>query len=415
MNAVDFDRSLVDLLPISTVIIAQGKIVFASQAAVELLEVADENALLGRPIAEYIHSVDQSRSQQRLNKTPGSWQNPPARFRIRTSRDQYKQVMVASRSIRFNGADAVILSGMDITQQNEMAQHLRQSDMDFRRLFENMEDVYFRTGHDGRILRVSPAVKRMFGYSTQEVEGHPVWDFYQIDQHAEDFKSAILRDGRVSDYPARLRSKDGRMVEVSVNARVLLGDRGEFLGVEGIFRDVTERNVMERELQRLATTDPLTGISNRRAFLERAQHILKSSQRYQNPMSVLMLDLDFFKTVNDRYGHLSGDLVLRQFAEAVQSELREIDVFGRLGGEEFCVVLQQTQQAAAVQAAERIRQRIENLPLKSDKQQSIQLTVSIGASCLRPGEEQLEQLLDRADQALYRAKQEGRNRVVWLA
>ena len=164
------------------------------------------------------------------------------------------------------------------------------------------------------------------------------------------------------------------------------------------------------ELQRLATTDVLTGVNNRRQFLHLATTEISRSDRYQWPLSVLMVDIDHFKQVNDTYGHEIGDRTLAAVAEAMRKALRPESTLGRLGGEEFAVLLPQADRVAAKTAAERLRHAIEKLPIDLGKE-TIHVTVSIGISDVTP-DENIDQALQRADQALYQAKKAGRNRVV---
>ncbi|WP_409278359.1 sensor domain-containing diguanylate cyclase [Pseudomonas defluvii] len=162
-------------------------------------------------------------------------------------------------------------------------------------------------------------------------------------------------------------------------------------------------------IQALATLDSLTGLPNRRAFDLLAAQALLEAQREPKPLVALLLDLDHFKALNDTYGHLGGDEVLRQFARVLESCLRVSDIICRWGGEEFVVLLQDSEHQQALGVAEKIRQKTEQLAF-SYADADIKLTVSIGLSSLRP-DDTLHTLIGRADHALYRAKQSGRNRV----
>lgn len=173
-------------------------------------------------------------------------------------------------------------------------------------------------------------------------------------------------------------------------------------------RYAVERAEFERQLEILATTDPLTGILNRRACLERGKALTESAKRYGHPMTVMMLDIDHFKRINDRHGHDTGDEVLRLFVAVVAKCLRQVDVFGRMGGEEFAVLMPETAQKGALIAAERIRQAVEREKLNQGGQE-LSVTVSVGAVV---GTHTVDDALKLADEALYRAKREGRNRVV---
>ena len=402
-------------MPVAVAIVADGKLVRLNRAAVQLLEASDEQLLLGKPVNDFVHPLDQPRSQGRLKKLGDNWTNANSKFRVRTSKGNFRMLLVISRSIQFAGADAVMISGMDMTEHNEMEEQLRLSEFNFRRLFENMQDVYYRTDIHGVIQKISPAVSKVLGYTPEEMEGKPAEQFYPNISDRDAFKKEIMMHGLVNDFPGQMVSKDGRVIDISVNSQVLFDDDGKFAGIEGICRDVTQRKMLERELQRLATTDPLTGIANRRAFLEHAEHIFKSCQRYQTEMTLMMLDLDFFKSINDKYGHQCGDQALIHFAETVKVELRESDLFGRLGGEEFCVLLQQASRPEAMLVAERIRAHIQSMPLSTAAGEEFSLTVSIGIATYRPEDDRLGRLLERSDKALYQAKSHGRNQVIWEA
>lgn len=169
------------------------------------------------------------------------------------------------------------------------------------------------------------------------------------------------------------------------------------------------RHAAEAELARQASIDPLTGLANRRAFLERCQGALQLLQRYQTSFSVLMLDLDHFKLINDGLGHAAGDYVLCEIAQLLRQQLRDTDQVARWGGEEFCILLPQEDGERALQLANRLRDAIANLEL-SWHERMIQLTVSIGVAGMLSPQDNIDTLLARADQALYAAKLAGRNR-----
>ena len=169
------------------------------------------------------------------------------------------------------------------------------------------------------------------------------------------------------------------------------------------------RNALE-EVERLAITDSLTGLYNHRHLFELAGREFQRARRYQLPLSVMMVDIDEFKRVNDTYGHAMGDQILQGVAECCRKELREVDVIGRYGGDEFVAILPETVLSAACQVGERLRKSIAEKTLNT-KAGRITVTVSLGIAVLDDQHLSPESLLDRADQALYVAKQNGRNRV----
>ena len=168
--------------------------------------------------------------------------------------------------------------------------------------------------------------------------------------------------------------------------------------------------LVQRELSTLARHDPLTGLANRRDFMVRAEAQCAAARRYGRPLSVLMIDLDHFKAVNDRYGHAAGDDVLRFIAAVFSLEVRSTDVCARVGGEEFAVVLAETGLEGGLQMAERIRQAVAASPVISERvPHPLRVTISVGVAASAKGATSLDALLRDADQALYRAKAEGRN------
>ncbi|APW65731.1 hypothetical protein LPB137_07635 [Poseidonibacter parvus] len=172
-----------------------------------------------------------------------------------------------------------------------------------------------------------------------------------------------------------------------------------------------ELNKINVKLNVLATTDSLSGVKNRRSFFESCGPIISYNRREKKKLAVLMIDIDKFKLINDSYGHGIGDEIIKLMANKCNSTLRKSDIFGRLGGEEFAAVLPNTSERGALQAAENIRQEIQNLEYISANNKRIKFTVSIGIAMLHPQDVDLEAILHKADLSLYAAKRNGRNRV----
>ena len=168
------------------------------------------------------------------------------------------------------------------------------------------------------------------------------------------------------------------------------------------------------ELQRLATTDSLTGICNNRCFFENGEREIQRARRYERPLSVLMFDIDHFKRINDTYGHAAGDQVLVAITAACRTLLRDIDIFGRLGGEEFAILLPETDLAGGKATAERLRSAITGTRIETGGA-TPHVTISVGVSVLLPDDDSIEQVLKRADDAMYGAKRSGRNRTMIAA
>ncbi|HEX2981682.1 MAG TPA: GGDEF domain-containing protein, partial [Anaerolineaceae bacterium] len=180
-------------------------------------------------------------------------------------------------------------------------------------------------------------------------------------------------------------------------------------------RDITDQKRFETALQKMAITDPLTGLFNRRQFFDLAEHELERSRRYGHPMSLIILDIDDFKRVNDHYGHRAGDQVLQTVTQALDGQLRDSDIIGRYGGEEFTILLPETDAPHAVEAAERLRQIAAKCSVDTGHGLA-QVTISLGVVCAQPSDTlNVDQILEHADRALYSAKHNGRNQAcLWV-
>ncbi|MFC7419408.1 diguanylate cyclase [Iodobacter arcticus] len=164
-------------------------------------------------------------------------------------------------------------------------------------------------------------------------------------------------------------------------------------------------------LEELATTDELTGVANRREWQHRCEDAMTYARRYQQPLSILLIDIDHFKNVNDQYGHLVGDLTLKELCRVCNAELRASDSFARWGGEEFVLLLPGTTQAEAILAGNKLRMAVASQAIVSYEEHTIRITISIGVAMLEDHDSSLDHLLNRADQAMYAAKAAGRNQV----
>jgi len=202
------------------------------------------------------------------------------------------------------------------------------------------------------------------------------------------------------------------LTELNLNLESQVQERTATLSQTNILLqdEINERVRLEDELRHQATTDTLTGISNRRHFLELTQNEMNRAHRLNHPLAIVLLDIDHFKNINDTYGHAAGDQALSVFVKTCQQNLRAIDVFARLGGDEFVILLPETDCDQAYTALERFRKALTAAPFDF-ADQSIQITSSIGISNLANEPESLEAFLGRADEALYQAKKAGRNQI----
>ena len=263
-------------------------------------------------------------------------------------------------------------------------------------------------------------LQQMLGYAAGDIApGMRAWDALV---HPDDFERRETAwqahvSGRSPTYEAefRLRHKDGRWIWLLARGRAIARDAdGRALRVVGTRIDITRRKLTEQLLEQQAFTDGLTQTLNRRRFLELADVEVARARRHGQPLAMLMIDLDHFKAVNDRHGHAGGDTVLQAFVQTAQTVMRNSDLLGRVGGEEFAALLPQTDLDGAAALAQRLRSLVRAQPVALPAG-NVTYTVSIGVAARRAGVDDgctVESLMLAADTALYRAKGQGRDQVL---
>jgi diguanylate cyclase (GGDEF)-like protein/PAS domain S-box-containing protein len=301
-----------------------------------------------------------------------------------------------------------------VQRQERSAINLATSEARFRATFEQAAIGICHSSLERRYIAVNRTFCDMLGYSRQELIGMPVWEIIHPEDRGDEpqFRDKLL-SGEIESHAAEKRyvRKDGRVIWVNRTVSLVRDYAGEPLYFLRVVEDVTERKRLEHELQALAATDSLTGLPNRRSFMTRLEEEYARLRRFDTQqVAVLMLDLDYFKRINDTYGHAAGDEVLRQVATLIREEPRRVDLCARLGGEEFAMILAGASPDAAREFAERLRRKIAAAAIVFEGK-ALAVTVSIGVAAMRPGDESADVALFRADAALYRAKDAGRNQV----
>jgi diguanylate cyclase (GGDEF)-like protein/PAS domain S-box-containing protein len=284
---------------------------------------------------------------------------------------------------------------------------LMESEAMFRDLFERSSAImYLVDPLSLRIVEANEAAARFYGYTRSEMAG---LELHSITVHSREELARLVDAVRaggttVIDEQQLLKGGDIRTVEIH-STPMRLGHRVLDLA---IVQDVTEQRLAVERLEVLASTDDLTGALNRRRFLALVGEEIQRSERYEREFTLLMLDLDHFKSINDRHGHLAGDAALVAFTDECTAHLRASDRFARMGGEEFAVLMPETGSADAATLAERIRAAVEAMVVP-EIEGPPPCTVSIGGAQWEPGMS-VDALFARADRMLYQAKQRGRNR-----
>ncbi|MBA4060271.1 MAG: hypothetical protein C0470_07855 [Verminephrobacter sp.] len=311
----------------------------------------------------------------------------------------------------------------------ERTQALQESQDLYRLLTEDAQDVLWRTDARFVVTYISPTDERLRGFRADEVVGRHAFDMFNEEGVAV-LKAMIAR--RVQEeasgtpvgflnFEVQHRCKDGRRIWGEVLSKPERNAQGEIIGYHGITREITERKRLEEQVHQLAFYDPLTHLANRRLMLNHLEQAMSASKRSQRHGALLFLDLDNFKPLNDTHGHGVGDLLLIEVGERLKACVREADTVARFGGDEFVVLLSelstQPGEAAeqAVAIAEKVRTRLaEPYVLQSaPSAPSVrhECTASIGVAVFRGRDQSQNAVIDRADAAMYRAKEEGRNRI----
>jgi diguanylate cyclase (GGDEF)-like protein/PAS domain S-box-containing protein len=285
-------------------------------------------------------------------------------------------------------------------------------------------DAIVAINQDREIVLCNPAFTDLFGYRMEEVVGRSARMLHVSDERFEEFGRTafqIIREKGRWRGEWTYRRKDGSEVHTETSYAQHLPGRKDLPGFIAVMRDIGERKRAEKalieseeRLRQLATTDSLTGIANRRHFFDLAEKELVRSLRYGRGLAMIIFDIDHFKKINDRLGHPAGDAVLQHIARAVQSRLRASDIFGRIGGEEFAVVLPECDPDHAVRTAERLRRAVAALRVEFSAE-AVGCTISSGVAILRGDAETIDSLMQRADEVLYAAKKRGRNQVCLAA
>lgn len=308
-------------------------------------------------------------------------------------------------------ADCLMAVLVDVSQLVAQERIIRAREERLRAIFDGIRDYAIYTlDRDGRVDSWNRSVQRVEGYTAEEALGQPLGFDCADEVRAQAGPEQRLRSARESgwheDEGWRVRRDGSRFWANSIVSILQDGECG-VTGYSVITRDITERKHAEDALRRMAATDALTGLYNRRFFYEQAEKEAGLPLLARGSISFLILDADHFKRINDRYGHPVGDAVLKELASVCSRCVRSTDVLARYGGEEFVIMLRQTSLPDALAVAERIRQSVAQCAVASGEE-PVRFTVSIGVASLRRS---VQDAIHRADQALYTAKQQGRNRV----
>jgi len=299
----------------------------------------------------------------------------------------------------------------DLRKRRQLYRQLRMSEARYRLLADYSTDIIFHMRPDGRILYASPSIAQLGGYNPAEVEGRMILELVPEESRSaviEGYRATAAAEGRTHTYRHLALLADNSVRWFESHSRALSTDRGGIEGIISVVRDISEQVSSEERLESFAMTDSLTGLLNRRAFRMRADALEQSEAKAM----VALFDIDHFKQVNDRFGHEAGDDVLKAFARIALAVVRRGDAVGRLGGEEFALLLTGVTHADALATCDRLRREFAASVHATDKG-PIQVTISGGLAPL--GDQGIDAALKLADKALYEAKNGGRDQLALAA
>jgi len=277
--------------------------------------------------------------------------------------------------------------------------------------FNALADALYVVDNEMALTDFNLAFEALVSLGKNKLQDKNFIQFFPENEHPK-LESLFLEayEKGVASIEISFLSNDGRFMTLHISAVTVMDENADFAGYIGSIHDISERKSIESHLRKAAETDELTGLNNRRYFFERAKREIERARRHGFPVSVIMMDIDHFKRVNDLHGHVSGDKVLQKMASICLNSIRSTDVVARFGGEEFVILLPDANIDTVKLRAEIIRQRIEEASFETD-QGALNVTVSLGVATTDDGTGGIMELIERADSALYTAKSKGRNRV----
>lgn len=420
---------LAELHALRTALESTGAYIFSKDLQGRYTYVSDKGAaLVGHPVHEVIGQTDQAfyppdmyqavRQMDMQVMQDGQVLTVEERNRLGPSAEErtFKSFKVPMRDA--NGS-IIGLCGIatEITAERELEASLDEQRQLLDTVLNNVDACIYMKTRERRYLYVNRKTAELYGRAAEDIIGKHESEVMGVsmDNATRDLdeKTFATQTKQAGEETVQLRD-GGEAYYWSI--KVPLGHLGKPDQLIGFSTDITELRLLRQDLERQAYFDGLTGVSTRRHFFAEAKRIMAEAQRYAQPLSLIAVDLDYFKNINDSYGHAAGDAVLECFANYCKSTIREADLMGRIGGEEFAILLPNTASSEAAQLAERLRKGISQLAVSvADVSEPLRFTASFGVvgrlASKSADAQDIQAMIQRADQALYQAKDSGRNRV----
>ncbi|HEY8067806.1 MAG TPA: diguanylate cyclase [Burkholderiales bacterium] len=385
---------------------------FVSEGCKTLTGYRPEDLLFNSRISyeEVTHSEDRARVRTAIREAVAAARRFDVIYRIVRADGMARWVLERGSGVFGPDGKLQAIQGFiqDITRQREDEQALRDAELRYRSIFENALEGIFQTTPEGRYLSANPALARIYGFESPEMLIAALQDIehqlYVDPGRREEFLRQMRVHGRITGFESQVYLRDGTIIWISENARVVHGADGAVRFFEGTVEDITERKAQERRIAHQATHDGLTGLPNRYLLQDRVEQAIRQAAREKTHVGMLFIDLDRLKHVNDTLGHLAGDEMIRVIAQRLRRCLRTGDTVARIGGDEFVLLLPGM---VAVEAIAQTKQRVleaTSAPCLIDGQE-VPTSCSVGSSVYPQDGNDVESLLKRADEAMYAEKQ----------
>ena len=303
----------------------------------------------------------------------------------------------------------------DITVEKKLQEQVNEQSYLLETMLNNIDAHIYVKDCERNFLYVNNRVAELFGDTAENIIGKKDTDILPVEiaEHFYQSDKQVFETNQKQVIEETTHRENGEASHY-ISTKVPFNRPDKLPALIGFSSDVTELFKLKEEFMQLANTDPLTNLYNRRFFTEQAEKEYQRAKRYSLSMTLISIDIDYFKSINDKFGHPAGDQVLIEIAKQLKTSLRQTDILARIGGEEFSILLPETSAISAVAFAERIKEEQSKLLMTGDWQGEINLSVSIGVSSLIASDEAFDVLFSRADKALYQAKNTGRNTVCYL-
>jgi diguanylate cyclase (GGDEF)-like protein/PAS domain S-box-containing protein len=403
--------TLAEKSPIGIFIIQEKRFQWANQRFLDNTGYTKKE-VIGADSLFMVHPDDQEHVRRSARAMMRGESVFPYEYRVVTKKSDILWYMGTVTAIEYKYQKATLGCQMDISLQKRAEDALKQSEERSRTVIDSITDAYYEIDLRGNLLLFNEAFLGLFGTLRQETLGLHYTRY--VDKKNADLAfrtfSQVYKTGkplRKMDWEIINKSGETRQIELSVN--LVRDAQGMPSGFRGIVRDITTRRKAEEAIHRQAFHDPLTNLANRLLFNDRVNMAIKRAKRVHKAMALMILDLDYFKDVNDRWGHAAGDLLLKEVASRLSAHIRYTDTVARQGGDEFSIALSSLNTTEeARQIAEKIMASF-NQPFHLDAA-DIFVTASLGVAMYPEDGDTFDTLMKNADRAMYKAKNLGRNR-----